>query len=73
MEVVCRWNKHDNALACKLFKEATVLDPEYRPAYELWGWTYYKFMPSNGFLLTTSMLKNMKIIAVCPFGFEFDI
>ena len=33
------------------------LDPEYGPACEFWGWIYHKFIPSNGFLLTTSMLK----------------
>jgi hypothetical protein len=39
------WNEHDNVLACKLFKEATVLDPEYGPACEFWGWIYHKFIP----------------------------
>lgn len=41
LELVFHWTMDDNLLARKLFKESLKLDPEYGPAYELLGWTYY--------------------------------
>jgi len=41
IKLVYRWNKDDNILARKLYEEAIALDPDYGPAYELLGWTYF--------------------------------
>ena len=44
LELVYHWNKDDNLLAKKLYQEAIALDPEYGPAYELFGLTYWHDM-----------------------------
>ncbi|MBT6499438.1 MAG: hypothetical protein HOK67_06000, partial [Deltaproteobacteria bacterium] len=40
MHHVLRFNKNDNEIARKYYKEAIVLDPEYPNAYVLLAWTY---------------------------------